>query len=1337
MTFHMKRPLWSTIVHHLLTAAALTLALSALFVGVLTEVNNASADANPGWAEPGVTALKRVGNLNPVQHEPTFVRSLDCTLLTYRQVGSSAMQSGCFVNTAMGLYDMSSRMMIFNGTDEALPILERFSGQVLVPWPQAGVMLSLRAAPLGGSSVGLYRNMAAVLKDHREFGRLTGKELTAPPEIALRNASGAPLIINADTLAFSPDGAWLVAEEDDSSFIRINLASLDVTAFAPAPAAHGDPALSASRVAVSRDGRFVAIANRITQSFKVYDLDACANSGASAAYQRCSAAEYQPFIRERLPDLQFVGHPRFINDRLISFEANMANVAHNGVYELSPNGEIRALLEYIGLGDSYTSGEGAFDYLLGTDTADNPCHLSTRSYPLLLARDLFSETAGHSVACSGAVIRDIGSTDGAYRGQVRNGTAYEDLQRKKPPALAAIMGGFAPGYVAQHRFVAEYQPRITTVSIGGNDIGFGDILQQCVAPHLGLPGGGNTCFNSYEDRREVTDVIDRTVPRWAALFRQLTDEAPETTLYVVGYPQVADPNGNCGANVHLNRTELLFSQQLISYLNDAIRGAALNAGVQYVDISDALKGHRLCEAAGYDVAVNGLTAGKDALGLLGRESYHPNMLGHQLIEQSILTRTRNLTLGATSVTRPDTPTVSELFNAPKTGRQVVRREPRQIIAAQTVRAGQAFAVHIGGLSNGLRSNEIYQARLDGPLGLTLVTLNSSTDADLNGTLTLPSLAPGVHTLDITGKNQADEPIDITQAIYAPPAGADQAGCPDISNSAQDTDQDGIDDACDPVIGSPPAPNLSLPTNKDGSGPPGTADTSSAPLQAKVFPSNSSAPSPSAANSPVLDFGARDSPATKSGLRTATESPWLLWVLLSLVAGVVPVTAGILWPGPHLKMRKLTKLPQTVLKFTTFNYTKWMIWLRKGVVHLFAVILLFALLGGVTAAGFNRTLAQPDKLKTWLTESNIYDQTVSDTLHTAQNSGQTDSSVSLENAQVRQAAEEVFTPQLVQKNVDLFIDANYAWLQGKTAEPEFKIDLSGSKQTFAQKIGTLVQTRLSGLPVCTTTQLAQLQIPTDPLTVSCRPATLDVKPESQRVAREVMDGRFLNQPVITASNLDSLDTDGDQSQQKQASTPYYQNFSQAPTIYKVAVKLPYICAALAIVSLLVIFWAAPSRRRGIRRVGFVFLSAGVLLFFARYMSDSAVARFQHNTLNQTAAQQLQKPLGDLLHRIESSWMQAHLLFAVLFTVMALAAFIYLFATRQRAAAVSSPASSRPDATADSDTTYSANAAANIAPILDEAPASKPALAESRRPSGQGQAPLAIKKPRPRRSPRLIQ
>ncbi len=800
--------------------------------GSITEASGSNI-GQPSWSSGTAQALKKVSSRIGAQHEPSYLNNLDCTLIDYRNVGSSEARTGCFSETAYGLFDSDSATVIFGGTDEALPLIRYSPGQILAPWPKALNLVSLGIINTGGATLSIYRNPLNVIQDIRNpLGQLSAKQLTGPADLVIRDASGSPLIINPRTIAFSDNGSWLVAETLSGSFTRLNLTTLSQLPFAPAFGSQGSTALLNSRVAISDDGYFVAVSNHDAGTFKVYDLANCAPASGS-----CPNRDYRTFIGQQIAGLQSIQHIRFVNRGLISLEAQTSNTLTSGIYELAPSDSIDHLIDYLGLGDSYTSGEGAFDYLSGTDLENNSCHLSAKSYPLLLTRDLFSPVGGHSVACSGAVIRDVASTSDSYRGQVRDVPTFSQLSESDPALLNSVLTNFVPGYIAQQRFAGQYQPRIMTVSVGGDDVGFGAIVQNCVVPHLSRHLSDSNCYNTYEDRLELKQLVDRTTPRWISLYKQLLKNNPDSRIYAIGYPMIASDIGNCSLNAHLGKAELEFSQEMIVYINQTVEKAAKSAGVSYVDIGQALVGHRLCETAGYNVAVNGLTAGKDGsilgLRLFGKESYHPNALGQELIEQAILSRTRNFTVEPVATT----PLVSKLLEAPKTGRSVQTVVPDSHLAPAVVSPGKSISVKTNGGSSGLKANTAYKIRLDGPGGAVIGTLTSDINGDISGTVTIPlAVLAGGHTIDVTGENQVGQPVDVTQPVYVPASDNDADGdgfdnsidsCPGVPNSGVDEDRDGIDDVCDPMISQPDTPATPSPppsssgTTPTPSVPPGT------------------------------------------------------------------------------------------------------------------------------------------------------------------------------------------------------------------------------------------------------------------------------------------------------------------------------------------------------------------------------------------------------------------------------------------------------------------------------------------------------------------------------------
>lgn len=741
-----------------------------------TATDNGVTSEGPAWTRPEHITVKRMGPLSGRQNTPVLFSNLDCTPITYRQVGGHDMKTGCFTETAFGMLDSDDHTVIFNGTDEGQPLEPYVSRPVLAPWPKTGRLLSFNPLSTDGALMGIYKDALAAIEDRGGNTRPGSKRLAVAPDLVLKDPSGEALAVNPQTLAFSQGGSRLVVEALTGSFVLFDPAAPEsLTPFAPSYGSTGSPALLKSQVAVSEDGRWVAIANGYAGQFKVYDLSSCGPADGTSARDLppldCPSHDYWQDAASEIAGLRNIRRLRFVNDGLLSFEAVSSDASHSGTYEVAPTSGITSLADYIGLGDSYTSGEGAFDYLLGTDTPDNTCHLSVKSYPLLLARDLFG-AGGHSVACSGAVIDDIGSTSGNYRGQAKDGASLDELRVSHPQTLASIETGFLPGHIAQHRFIRRWQPRIATVSIAGNDIGFGNILRSCVAPRISLNRSDNTCYSTYEERLELKNLVDRTGPRWEALFDQLKREAPGTRLYAIGYPQIAKSGGGCGLNVRLDRDELELAEKIIDYINHGIRKAALASGTDYVDISKALYGHRLCEAESDDIAMNGLTAGNDfgvaGVGLLGRESYHPNALGQKLIAQAILRQTNGLA-GPGSIAGDDGAgggTVAALLEAPKTGRTVYDLVPDRDLAPEAGRRGDEIRIEADGAKDGLRPSTAYTVLMDGPSGEVLGTFVSNGSGDVTGNVQIPAdTVPGGHRIDLTGPGQGSRPIDVTSPLY--------------------------------------------------------------------------------------------------------------------------------------------------------------------------------------------------------------------------------------------------------------------------------------------------------------------------------------------------------------------------------------------------------------------------------------------------------------------------------------------------------------------------------------------------------------------------------------------
>ncbi|HVW23004.1 MAG TPA: hypothetical protein VHB51_00750 [Candidatus Saccharimonadales bacterium] len=403
----------------------------------------------------------------------------------------------------------------------------------------------------------------------------------------------------------------------------------------------------------------------------------------------------------------------------------------------------------------------------------------------------------------------------------------------------------------------------------------------------------------------------------------------------------------------------------------------------------------------------------------------------------------------------------------------------------------------------------------------------------------------------------------------------------------------------------------------------------------------------------------------------------------------------------------------------------MMWLRKSFVHLLASLLLLSLLVLGVSTAIAQNFSKPTKVEGWLADSNIYGHFVKDVILQSDQSigsSQQMSGISLSDTAVQQAAQSAFPTSLIKKSINDVLDANYAWLQGKTATPEFKVDLTAAKQSFAQQVGTYVTNYFSSLPVCTAAQAAQLTN-IDPLSAPCRPSNVTAQQEGQMVQQQLTEGgSFLTKSVLTPATLNP--------DQKADSQPYYQNqkLQHLPKIYRTAVAIPWIALAVAVVTALGVIFIYPVRRRGVRKVGYGLVIAGVLLLASKFVVDAVFNHVKKSTFNNSSVGELQKSLTNFLGRAEHGVTQTEVYLAVVFIVLAVIIFVTLIVTRDKGTKTADAPVNEPVADAPAPTD-------NVAPAATK-PVVKPTAPTVSKPKTAGPIGGRPKPGGPKR-PRLIQ
>jgi lysophospholipase L1-like esterase len=221
-------------------------------------------------------------------------------------------------------------------------------------------------------------------------------------------------------------------------------------------------------------------------------------------------------------------------------------------------------IRYAALGDSYSSGVGAGGY------DSSGCSRSNRSYPALWAA-AHAVTSFTFLACGGATTTDV---------------------------LNKQVGGLSASTT------------LVTITIGGNDAGFVEVVTTCL---LGTDGACGVAVDAAG--RYAAQVLPAKLDRTFAAIRS---HAPNARVIVLGYPRLFELAATCGP-----LSMDLAKRQRLDGGADAIDGViaarAGAAGDTFVDARPAFAGHGICAAQPW---INSTTWPVT-------DSYHPTSGGYQ------------------------------------------------------------------------------------------------------------------------------------------------------------------------------------------------------------------------------------------------------------------------------------------------------------------------------------------------------------------------------------------------------------------------------------------------------------------------------------------------------------------------------------------------------------------------------------------------------------------------------------------------------------------------------------------------------------------------------------
>lgn len=225
--------------------------------------------------------------------------------------------------------------------------------------------------------------------------------------------------------------------------------------------------------------------------------------------------------------------------------------------------------KYVALGDSYAVGVGTRTY----DNSGDAC----RRGPLAYSRLWAAQHTGYAfveASCSGD-------------------TTTELLANQVPQVTA--------------------DTTLVTVQVGGNDVGFVDVLKNCI-----LTIDDKDCVAGVEAAKAA--ATGYLPGRLQQVYAAIRARAPQARVVVVGYPRLYTIGGTCGI-LGLSDKERTALNSAADTLAGVESAAASGAGFTYLDPRSSFDPHTICSKG--SEWVTSLEWSKLD------ESYHPNTAGHR------------------------------------------------------------------------------------------------------------------------------------------------------------------------------------------------------------------------------------------------------------------------------------------------------------------------------------------------------------------------------------------------------------------------------------------------------------------------------------------------------------------------------------------------------------------------------------------------------------------------------------------------------------------------------------------------------------------------------------
>jgi lysophospholipase L1-like esterase len=257
-------------------------------------------------------------------------------------------------------------------------------------------------------------------------------------------------------------------------------------------------------------------------------------------------------------------------------------------------GTAQAAPRYTALGDSYAAGP-----LIPLPLPPFGCLKSSNNYGRIAQRTL-AYAEYRDATCSGAETEDMTQPQNVSPGP-------------NPPQFDAL----------------SPETELVTINIGGNDIGFSELAENCVS----IVPWGSPCKNRYvqNGNDEISNRIAATAPKVDDVIQGIHARSPDAQVLLLNYSAIFPHTGyGCYPKMPVARGDVVWLRSKQEELNTMLASRAAANGAELVDVYGA--------SVGRDACASSLTRWVEPyIPVNAAAPLHPNLRGMQAMARMVVT----------------------------------------------------------------------------------------------------------------------------------------------------------------------------------------------------------------------------------------------------------------------------------------------------------------------------------------------------------------------------------------------------------------------------------------------------------------------------------------------------------------------------------------------------------------------------------------------------------------------------------------------------------------------------------------------------------------------------